>query len=114
MRITPLLLLGLAAGCGGAADNAGADGELPEFNPDAVVYADGCTVVPEARACVEAHPVEFLPGEAPEISSQCNLFGYDCCDTTSWISAFGRCMHRCTPAARVTGPTQSWGATGSE
>ncbi|MBX2800996.1 MAG: hypothetical protein KTR31_25175 [Myxococcales bacterium] len=86
MRITPLLLLGLAAGCGGEAENPDDGDALAEFDPSVVVYADGCGPVPEARACVEAHPVEFAPGDWPSISSQCVLLGYDCCDTANWIS----------------------------
>ncbi len=79
-----------AAGCGGAGgpgdNNATADG-LPAFHPSVVVYADGCEPLPEAVACIEANPVQFLDPNAPSISSDCVAFGYTCCNPADWMSA---------------------------
>lgn len=60
--------------------------DLPPFDPDAVVFADGCTPVPEAQACIEEFPVQFVDGDAPTIASRCEELGYTCCNTDLWIS----------------------------
>lgn len=78
----------LAVGCGGGgAGNDPLDSDLPAFDPSVVVYADGCEPVPEAAACIEANPVQFLDPNAPSISSDCIAYGYTCCNPADWISA---------------------------
>jgi hypothetical protein len=62
------------------------DEDLPPFDPSAVIYADGCGVLPEAQACVDANPKSFDHSEAAQISQTCAELGYDCCDTSLWIS----------------------------
>ena len=84
MRTLPMILLGFA-GCGGGGIDP-VDSGLPPFDPAVVVYADGCTPVPEAMPCIEANPVEFLNGGAAQTSRDCEALGYTCCDTNLWIS----------------------------
>ncbi|MEM6928984.1 MAG: hypothetical protein AAF602_18740 [Myxococcota bacterium] len=73
-------------GCG-QESTIGPDGEeLPPFDPSNVVFADGCVPVPEARSCIEAHPVDFLPAQADAVSQRCEQLGYTCCDPDEWIS----------------------------
>ncbi|MEN0065985.1 MAG: hypothetical protein AAGA48_27840 [Myxococcota bacterium] len=77
----------LVVACGQEPGLNGENGtDLPEFDPSAVVFADGCDPMPEARACIEANPVEFLPGDAPQISARCEDLGYTCCNPEDWIS----------------------------
>ena len=86
MRTLAFALLALVA-CsseGQLGPNA-VDTALPAFDPDRVVYADGCAPVPEAMACVEANPVQFQPAN-PNVTRTCEELGYTCCDTSTWIS----------------------------
>lgn len=76
----------LLAVCGCAGQGPAGDTGLAAFDPSVVVYADGCEPVPEAAACIEANPPEFLPANAPAISASCMALGYTCCDTSQWIS----------------------------
>lgn len=84
-RATLALFL-VACGSEGNVGEQGAEDGLAPFDPSVVVYRDGCEPVPEARACVEAHPVQFLHGNAAEVSRRCEDLGYTCCDPQEWIS----------------------------
>ena len=88
-RVYLIAVLGVAA-CGAEGD---ASEDLPPFDPSVVVYADGCTPVPEAQACIDAHPAEFLPGNSAQVAAACLGFGYTCCVPEDWISAeAARCI----------------------
>ena len=86
-RLLAVAVVVAACGDGEGRLNGIDDTSLPPFNPDAVVYADGCDPAPEARACIEANPASFLPSGAAQASEQCRALGYTCCDTDLWMSA---------------------------
>jgi hypothetical protein len=86
----PWLMMLAIAGCG---ESGSIDEDLPPFDPSAVIYADGCGVLPEAQACVDANPKTFELGDAPQVSEMCLSFGYTCCDPSTWIgSAAAQCI----------------------
>lgn len=90
MRVWLTVLAMTIAGC---AEEGTVDEDLPPFDPSSVIYADGCTVLPEAQACVEANPKSFEASGADLVSEVCTLFEYSCCDPASWISpAAAQCI----------------------